>query len=57
MTARESQAFIAFVGTVRSVQGSLAWYAADYNTNEIKREADRLDEAISKVYKTMNKRS
>lgn len=56
MTARESQAFIAFVGTVRSVQGSLAWYASDYNTKEIKHQADKLDEAIDKVFKTMNKR-
>lgn len=56
MTVKESQAFANFVGTVRSVQGALAWYAADYNTKEIKREADRLDEAVKNVFKAINKK-
>lgn len=53
MTKKEFQAVTFFIGTVRSVQGHLSWYASDYNTKEIQCQAEKLDEAINKVSKAL----
>lgn len=53
MTRKEFQAVTFFIGTVRSVQGNLAWYASDYNTKEIQSQAEKLDDALNKISKAL----
>lgn len=56
MTAKEKEAVYGLIGSVRSTVSNLIWYAHDYDSKEIQKIADDLNESLTRATKKLSKK-